>query len=154
MITRLLVAGLHLLGLGIGLGAVWARGRALTSRLDATGLRSVFLADNFWGLAAGLWLGTGLWRLLAGLEKDTGYYFHNHMFLGKMALFAIILALEIWPMITLIGWRRRAARGEQPDTRAAPLLARISFAQAGIVIVMVFLAAAVARGYGGSLRSH
>jgi putative membrane protein len=152
--TRLLLAGLHLLGLGVGLGAVWARARGLTSRLDAVGLRSVFLADNFWALAAGLWLGTGLWRLLAGLEKDTAYYFHNHVFLGKMALFAIILALEVWPMVTLMGWRRRVARGEQPDTNAAPLLARISYAQAGIVIVMVFLAAAMARGYGISLRSH
>jgi hypothetical protein len=47
MITRPLVGGFHLLGLGIGLGAVWARGRALRSRLDAGGLRSVFLADNF-----------------------------------------------------------------------------------------------------------
>jgi putative membrane protein len=101
-----------------------------------------------------LWLSTGLWRLLAGLEKDTAYYFHNHMFLGKMALFAIILALEIWPMITLIGWRRRVARGEQPDISAAPLLARISFAQAGIAIVITFLAVGMARGYGVSLPSH
>ncbi|MEO8090967.1 MAG: DUF2214 family protein [Gemmatimonadales bacterium] len=147
---RLLLAGFHLLGLGVGLGAAWARGRALRSRLDPPGLRSVFLADNFWGLAAALWLGTGLWRLLAGVEKDTAYYFHNHAFLGKIALFAIILALEVLPMITLIRWRRRVARGEQPDTSAAPLLARISFAQAGIVSIMVFLAAAMARGYGGS----
>jgi len=154
MITRLLLAGFHLLGLGIGLGAVWARGRALTSRLDTEGLRSIFLADNFWGVAAGLWIATGLWCLLAGLEKDTAYYFHNHIFLGKMALFAIILALEIRPMITLIAWRRRVARGEQPDTSAAPLLARLSFAQAGVVVLMVFLAAAMARGYGVSLRSH
>jgi len=154
MTTRWLLAGFHLLALGIGLGAVWARGRALSARLDAERLRAVFLADNFWGGAAGLWLGTGLWRLLAGLEKDTAYYFHNHLFLGKMALFAIILALEIWPMVTLIGWRRQVARGEQPDTSAAPLLGRISFAQAGLVIVMVFLAAGMARGYGVSLRSH
>lgn len=154
MLTRLLLAGFHLLGLGVGLGAVWARGRALSSRLDEVGLRSLFLADNFWGLAAGLWIGTGLWRLLAGLDKGTAYYFRNHIFLGKMALFAIILALEMWPMITLIGWRRRVARGEQPDTSAAPLLARISYTQAGILIVMVFLAAAMARGYGVSWRSQ
>jgi putative membrane protein len=154
MITRLLLAGFHLLALGIGLGAVWARGRVLTSRLDGMALRSVFLADTFWGVAAGLWIATGLWRLLAGLEKDTSYYFHNHLFLGKMALLAIILALEIWPMITLIGWRRLVARGEQPDTRAGPLLARISFAQTGLVVLMVFLAAAMARGYGVSLPSH
>lgn len=152
--TRWLLAGFHLIALGIGLGAVWARGRALTSRLDPMGLRSVFLADNFWAAAAGLWLATGLWRLLAGVEKDTTYYFHNHMFLGKMALFAIILALEIRPMITLIGWRRRVARGEQPEIRAAPLLARISLVQAGLVILMVFLAAGIARGYGVSLPSH
>jgi putative membrane protein len=120
MISRLLLAGFHLLALGIGLGAVWARGRALTLRLDPAGLRSVFLTDNFWGLAAALWLRTGLWRLLAGLEKDTAYYFHNHVFLGKMALFVTILALEIRPMITLIGWRRRVTRGEQPDITAAP----------------------------------
>jgi putative membrane protein len=154
MTTRWLLAGFHLLAFGIGLGAVWARGRALSARLDAVGLRAVFLGDNFWGAAAGLWIGTGLWRLLAGLEKDTAYYFHNHLFLGKMAFFAIILALEIWPMITLIGWRRQLARGEQPDTSAAPLLARISFAQAGLVIVMVFLAAGMARGIGASLPSH
>jgi putative membrane protein len=154
LVIRVLLAGLHLLGLGVGLGAVWGRARALRSRLDPAGLRSVFLADNFWGLAAALWLGTGLWRLLAGVEKDTAYYFHNHVFLGKMACFAIILALEGLPMITLIRWRRQVARGEQPDTSAAPLLARISLAQAGIVIVMVFLAAAMARGFGLSLRSH
>lgn len=152
--TRLLLAVLHLLGLGIGLGAVWARGRALTSRLDGPGLRSVFLADTFWGLAAGLWIATGLWRLLAGLDKATAYYFHNHMFLGKMALLAIVLALEVWPMITLIGWRRRLARGVQPDTTAAAVLARISFLQAGLVIAMVFLAAAMARGYGASSPSQ
>ncbi len=105
-------------------------------------------------MAAGLWIGTGLWRLLAGLEKDTAYYFHNHLFLGKMALLAIILALEVRPMVTLVAWRRRVARGEQPDTSAAPLCARISFAQVGIVILMVFLAAAMARGYGVPLRSH
>jgi len=78
------------------------------------------------------------------------YYLHNHLFLGKMALFAIILALEIWPILTLIGWRRRVARGEQPDTSAAPLLARISFAQAWIVVAMVFLAVGIASEYGAS----
>ena len=148
MTARWLAASLHLLALGIGLGAVWARARALRSSLDAGSLRQVFFADTLWGLAAVLWISTGLWRLLAGLEKGTGYYLQNHLFLTKMALLALVLLLEIRPMITLIGWRRTVSRGEGPDTRAAPLLARISFVQAWLIVLMVFAAAAMARGMG------
>ena len=154
MTTRLLLAGLHLLALGIGLGAVWARARALTSRRDYAGLRRVLVSDAWWGLAAFLWIGTGLWRLLAGVEKDTGYYLQNHLFLGKMAVLAIILGLEIRPMLALMRWRRRLAVGEQPDTSAASRLARISYTQAALIVVMVFLAAATARGYGVPPLSH
>jgi putative membrane protein len=150
MTLRLVLASLHLLALGIGLGAVWVRGRSLSSRLDVAGLRTVFVADTWWGVAAFLWIGTGVWRLLAGLEKDTGYYFQNHLFLTKMALLVLILVLEVWPMITLIKWRRRVTAGEPPVTKTARALARISFAQAGLVVLMVFLAAAMARGYGAS----
>jgi putative membrane protein len=148
MTARWLAASLHLLALGIGLGAVWARGRGLRSSLDAGTLRQVFFADTLWGLAAVLWISTGLWRLLAGLEKGTGYYLQNHLFLTKMALLALVLLLEIRPMITLIRWRRTVSRGETPDTRAASLLARISFVQAWLIVLMVFAAAAMARGMG------
>jgi putative membrane protein len=148
MMARWLAASFHLLALGIGLGAVWALGRALRSSLDAGALRQVFLADTLWGLAAMLWISTGLWRLLAGLEKGTGYYLQNHVFLTKMALLALVLLLEIRPMITLIRWRKTVARGQAPDTTAAPLLARISFVQAGLIVLMVFAAAAMARGVG------
>jgi putative membrane protein len=148
MTARWVAAALHLLALGVGLGAVWARGRALRSSLDAGTLRQVFFADTLWGLAAVLWISTGLWRLLAGLEKGTGYYLQNHLFLTKMALLALVLLLEIRPMITLIRWRRTVSRGEPPDTRAAPLLGRISFVQAWLIVLMVFAAAGMARGMG------
>jgi putative membrane protein len=148
MTARWLAASFHLLALGIGLGAVWARGRALRSSLDAGTLRPVFFADSLWGLAFALWLSTGLWRLLAGLDKGTGYYLQNHVFLTKMALLVLVLLLEIRPMVTLIRWRKTVARGEAPDTSTAPLLARISFVQAGLIVLMVFAAAAMARGMG------
>ena len=148
MTLRWFLATVHLLALGIGLGAVWVRGRGLKSALTPADLRRVFLADNMWALAALLWIGTGLWRLLGGVEKGTAYYLHNHIFLTKMGLLLLILILEVWPIVTLIRWRARAARGEQPDTRAAPLLARISFVQAWLVVLMVFAATAMARGIG------
>ena len=41
MTIRWLLAAVHLLALGVGLGAVWARGRALQAQLDVPGLRRV-----------------------------------------------------------------------------------------------------------------
>jgi putative membrane protein len=148
MNLRLVLATVHLLALGFGLGAIWARARALRARLDLDGLRRVFYADTWWGIAALLWIGTGLWRLFGGLEKGTAYYLHNHAFFAKMGLLGLILILEVWPMITLIRWRVRVQAGELPDTGAAGQLSRISVLQAALVVLMVFAAVAMARGYG------
>jgi putative membrane protein len=148
MTARWLAASVHLLALGIGLGAVWVRGRALRSPLDLPGLKRVFLADNAWGLAALLWISTGLWRLLGGLEKGTGYYLQNHIFMTKMALLGAVLILELFPMVTLMGWRRTVARGQVPVTLRAGRLATISFIQAALVVSMVLAATAMARGLG------
>lgn len=148
MILMWLLAALHLLALGIGLGAVWVRGRALRSNPDAGAIRRALLADSVWGAAAVIWISTGLWRLLGGFEKGTAYYLHNHVFLTKMALLLAILALEVWPMMTLIRWRRRITRGEPIDTRVASRIARISLVQAWLVVLMVFAATAMARGFG------
>jgi putative membrane protein len=149
---RIVLAVLHLAALGIGLGAVWARARALSARpLDGAAARRAFAADGWWGAAAGLWIATGLWRLIAGTEKATGYYLANHVFYAKMGFFALILALELFPMITLIRWRRAAGRegtAWSPDTRAASRISAISYAQAVLVLAMVTAAVMMARGYG------
>jgi putative membrane protein len=142
------LAALHLLALGIGLGSVWTRGSALRGELDTAGLRRVFTADVWWGAAAFLWISSGLVRLLVGLEKNTGYYFLNHLFWGKMALLAVILALEIVPMLGLIRWRMIIARGGIPDTTAAGRYATISRIEAILVVIMVILASGMARGFG------
>jgi putative membrane protein len=146
MMLRWLFATLHLLALPLGLGAVWARHRALRATRDAEGLRRVFRADNLWGVAALLWIGTGLLRAFGGLEKGGSYYLHDHVFYAKMGLFALILLLEIWPMSTLIRWRIALGRGRSIDTTSALALARISQIQAGLVILIVFAATALARG--------
>jgi putative membrane protein len=132
----------------MGLGAVWVRGRALQSVLDRDGLRRVFLADGLWGAAAALWIGTGVWRLLGGLEKPTGYYLANHVFLTKMGLLLVILALEVSPMLTLVRWRRLVRLGQAFDTSSARRMGTISFIQAWLVVLMVLAATAMARGIG------
>jgi|SRR5688572_11885396 len=148
MTVRWMFAAIHLLALGIGLGAVWARSRALRQSLDAAGLQRVFTADAWWGIAALLWLSTGLVRLLGSLEKTTTWYIHNHVFLLKMALFLVILVLELAPMMGFIRWRAAVRRGELPDTTRAISFSRASTAQAALVVAMVFAATAMARGLG------
>ena len=148
MFIRWLFAAMHLLALGIGLGSIWGRARALGEPLDAAGLRRVFYADTWWGIAAILWLATGLLRAFGGLEKGTSYYLHNRFFHAKLGLFVLILLLELRPMAALIRWRIDAKRGETVDTSAASMFARISYAQAGLIGLMVLAATAMARGYG------
>jgi putative membrane protein len=148
MLIRWVLAASHLLALGIGLGAVWARGRALRNRLDGTGLRRVFYVDTWWGIAAMVWIGTGLARAFGGFEKGSAYYLHNHLFWAKMGLLVLILVLELRPMVTLIRWRVQLDRGQQPDTHAAARFAWISFLQAVLVVLMTLAATAMARGYG------
>ncbi|HSE52894.1 MAG TPA: DUF2214 family protein [Gemmatimonadales bacterium] len=150
MALRWLLAALHLLGLGIGLGAVYARSRALRGVLDGPGLRRVFLADTWWGVAAGLWIVTGLIRAFAGFEKGTDYYLQNHLFLTKMGLLLLILVLEIGPMLRLIVWRRSLAQGIMPDTTPAARYARVSMFQAVLVLLMVAAATGMARGFGAT----
>jgi putative membrane protein len=146
---RWLLAAVHLLALGIGLGSVWVRARLLGGpTLDGLTLRRALAADAWWGVAALLWIGSGLWRLLAGTEKTTAYYLGSHIFWTKMALLAAILVLESRPIVTLTAWRRLIARGETPDLRAAPAIARTSYVQAVLVILMVLAATAMARGLG------
>lgn len=148
MTIRWFFAALHLLALGIGLGSIWARARAFRSPLDAPGLRRVFYADAWWGIAAIVWIATGLTRAFGGLEKGSAYYLHNHVFWTKMLLLGVILVLEVRPMLTLIRWRRVAGRGGQPDTSVAPRLANISYLQAVLVVLIVLAATAMARGFG------
>ncbi len=147
MTLRWLIASLHLLALPLGLGAIWARSRALSLARSADHLHRVFVADNLWATAAVLWLSTGLLRAFGGLEKGASYYLHDRVFYIKMGLFVTILILEIWPMATLIRWRIAVRRGAPVDLTSTPTLARISQIQLGVVVVMVFAATALARGY-------
>ena len=152
--VRLVLAWIHLLALGVGLGGVWGRARALRDSLrnpvDERAIRRALVADAWWGVAAAVWLVTGLWRLLAGTEKSTTYYLTNLAFDAKMLMFVGILALEVWPMLTLIRWRRRT---REPQARDAGRIEVISYVECALVIAMVFAAVSMARGFGSSTAS-
>ena len=146
MTLRIALAFLHLLALAIGFAAIWMRASALKELHDKAGLVSIFRADNLWGLAAGLWIVTGLWRSIGGFEKETAYYLHSTAFIIKMLLFLSVFAIELKPMITLVRWRIRNKKGEAIDFSQAPLLARLSHIQLGLLTFIILFAVAAARG--------
>ena len=141
-----IVSALHVLALALGLPSVFLRGRALKGPLDRDGLHRLFAADTVWGIAAALWLVTGLLRAFAGLEKGVQFYLSSALFWTKMGLFLLVVALEGWPMVTFIRWRRALGGGRVPDTSAARRLYTVNHVELALVVVIVFVAAFMARG--------
>src|SRR5437870_8833456 len=140
-----IVAALQFLALGIGLPSIYLRGRALKGRLNAEGLRRLFAADTAWGVAAALWLATGLLRAFAGLEKGSAFYLASALFWTKMTLFVLVVLLEIHPMLTLIRWRVARRRAQTPDTSSARTLYVLNHVEMVVIVVMVFVASFMAR---------
>lgn len=146
MDLKYVVATIHILTFGLGFYSCWARANALKNLKDESGIKDVLTADNLWGLSAALWLGTGIWRAFGGLEKGSDYYLHNTAFLIKMSCFILVFALELKPMITFIRWRSLQAKKEAIDISIAPSLARVSFIELILLIPIVAMATAMARG--------
>lgn len=150
MIVAPVLSALHVLALGLGLGSVFMRGRylrALREGPEPRTLDRLFAADSVWGVAALLWLVTGLARAFGHVEKAPDFYLRNGFFWVKMTLFAGVFALEMWPMMTFIRWRT-ARRGGRPLPQFDRLarLVLIDDLETGLVVVIPFVAAAMARG--------
>jgi len=146
-VVSAIVSSLHLFALALGLPAVTLRGRALRGPLDETGLRRLFAADTVWGMAAALWLVTGLLRAFGALEKGTAFYLGSTLFWTKMALFLTVVVLEIWPMMTFMGWRRARREGHRPDTTGVGRLYLVNHVEMVLIVLIVFIASFMARGF-------
>jgi putative membrane protein len=145
VVVSALLSAIHVLTLALGLGAVFLRGRALSGPLDDAGWRRLLAADNAWGLAAGLWIASGLARVFFG-GKEPDFYWHNGFFWVKLGLFGLVFALELAPMIAFI--RVRSARkNHTPLPRfSVKTYRRINSAELALVVAIVFVAAFMARG--------
>lgn len=151
MLLAAFFAALHYLTLAVGFGAVFARGLRLRdlrrSPSNDAVLSRLFRADAAWGIAALFWLGTGLVRAFAGLEKSPGFYLRNGFFWLKMALFLAVLGLELFPMLTFIRWRAARASGA-PAVAADRLgvLVRLNDLEVALIVAIPFIASLMARG--------
>jgi putative membrane protein len=157
MLTRWLLAALHLLAFGFALYAVLSRARALR-RLDTAQsvqanelrLRDVFRSDTIWGVTAIVLIVTGVMRAFGGFEKGGSYYLHEPLFHLKMTVLVVILLIEVTPALAMIRWRAALAQGGPIDLTRAKRFAWLSDLEAGLVMLMVIAASGMARGVWAS----
>jgi putative membrane protein len=145
VIIGALLSAVHVLTLALGLGAVFVRGRALARPLDEEAWQRLLAADNLWGIAAGLWIASGLGRVFFG-GKEPGFYWRNGFFWVKLALFAVVFALESMPMTTFIRVRSARRRRTPLPRFSIERYRRINSAEIVLVVAIVFVAAFMARG--------
>lgn len=144
--TRLVVASLHLLALGMGLGGLWSRPRALRDSLRRSGepraLRRAYAGDAWWTAAVLLWLITGVWWLASGAANLSSIYAVDAGFLVKMTLFVIVVALEVWPTTKFLRWRFSRA---EPNRLELLRIEAISYLQCALVTGIVVASASTTR---------
>jgi putative membrane protein len=145
VIIAALLSAIHLLTLALGLGGVIIRGRALARPLDDAGWKQLLAADTAWGVAAFLWIASGLGRVFFG-GKEPAFYWRNGFFWMKLGLFALVFALELGPMVTFIRVRTAQKRGAALPAFSLAAYRRINTIEAALVVAIVFVAAFMARG--------
>jgi uncharacterized membrane protein len=134
-----------MLTLALGLGGIFARGRALAHPLDDAGWSRLLAADTVWGVAAVLWIATGLGRVFF-TGKDPSFYWRNGFFWVKLALFGAVFALELAPMTTFIRVRNARSKGVALPRFSIDAYRRINAVELALVVTIVFVAAFMARG--------
>lgn len=143
-------ASLHFIALALGFTGLFVRGLELRSlnRGEKKDLNRLFLADNLWGVAALLWIGSGVMRAFGGMEKGTEYYLANHWFAAKLGLFAIVFLLEIWPMITFVRLRIKGAKhAGATDLKRFKKFQVMNDIQVVLVLLIPVFASLMARGH-------
>jgi putative membrane protein len=145
VVVAALLSAIHMLTLALGVGGIFARGRALSHPLDDAGWSRLLAADTAWGVAAVLWIASGFGRVFfAG--RDPSFYWRNGFFWVKLALFGAVFALELAPMMTFIRVRIARSQGMALPRFSIEAYRRINAVELVLVVTIVFVAAFMARG--------
>jgi len=145
MVVAALLSAIHMLTLALGLGAIFARGRALAMPLDDAGWKRLLAADNAWGVAALLWIASGFARVFFG-GKQPDFYWRNGFFWLKLGLFGLVFVLEQAPMSTFIRVRMARRRGAPLPQFPIQVYRHINRIELALIVTIVVVAAFMARG--------
>lgn len=121
----------------------------MRSALTVESARRILRFDAAYGISAGTLLAIGLIRVFY-FEKGAGYYFHSAPFLAKLALFAAIGLLSIYPTLEFLSWRNALRQGELPALAPGKLRAIRSILhwELALLLPLLLCAALMARGIG------
>lgn len=121
---------------------------ALRKSLSSVEVRRIQQVDLWYGISAGVLLVAGLLRVFI-FEKGASYYGANPLFWVKMALFALVGILSIYPTIRYIRWGNvtEDKNLELPDDEYKRIRLLLNLEVIGIALIL-FAAPAMARAIG------
>lgn len=144
-----LLAFLHHLAAFALVAALTAELVLVRGALTVESARRIVRFDAVYGVSAVVLLAVGLLRVFF-FEKGAAYYFQSAPFLGKLALFAAIGLLSVYPTREFLSWRKSLRHGQLPVLDAGKLhtLGRVIHWELALVALILLLAALAARGIG------
>lgn len=114
--------------------------------LSVAEARRIQRVDLWYGISAGILVAVGLLRVFY-FEKGSAFYSQNMMFWIKMALFAVVGLLSVYPTIRYIKWNSILEKGQEleiPVREYQMIRLLLALEVAGLALIL-FAAPAMAR---------
>jgi putative membrane protein len=148
MLSALVAAAHYLAAFGVAAAVFceWLLYSRTPTHADA---RRIQRCDAWYGLSSIALIVAGLLRVYF-FEKGSAFYLGNGVFVLKIALFAAMGLLSIYPTTRFIRWRAdtRAGRAPAIDAREFSLTAAALKLELVLIVAIVMCASLMAKGIG------
>ncbi len=141
---------LHFTFLLVLVSALGAEAFLLRLQVDTRLARLLVRIDAFYGISAIALVGAGAARAVWG-ARGWEFYAGQPFFWAKLATFALIGVISIWPTLTFLKWNK-AARADATFLAADAAVKRVRRAvmtELHLLALVVLFAVLMARGIGG-----
>ncbi|HEY4369860.1 MAG TPA: DUF2214 family protein [Steroidobacteraceae bacterium] len=147
--TSALLAFLHHLAAFVIFAALTVELVLMKGELTLTSARSLLRLDAAYGAFAGVLIVVGFLRVFY-TEKGAAYYFHSVPFIVKIALFAIVGLLSIYPTREFLSWRKLLQQQQVPVLAADKrrTIRMVLHIELTLLAIIILCAALMARGIG------
>ncbi|MBC3930226.1 DUF2214 family protein [Undibacterium curvum] len=147
----ILVAFLHHLAAFTLVSALLAEAVFIAQPITMSSARSLRFLDALYGMSATLILVIGVLRVMY-FEKGADYYLHSHAFLFKMAVFAVVGLISIYPTVVFLRWGKTIKQNRIPALSGTELknIRRVIRLELCGIVLIILNAVLMAKGTGFS----